>query len=109
MLEIIEGKLVVQNRKKVDLIQDLKKRGYHAIHKAGTVDAEDGDENDTQNSSGNNHGYDYLMSMPIWSLTMEKVNSKKLKLGSSLTFRKEDKRIRNKIPNRTNHTRSMEN
>jgi DNA topoisomerase-2 len=66
--EIIDGKLKVQNRKKVDIVQDLKKRGYHAILKSGVV--EDEEEADT---TGNNHGYDYLMSMPIWSLTMEKV------------------------------------
>ena len=71
--EIIEGKLIVQNRKKVDLIQDLKKRGYHPIYKSGSVEAEEGDRDSAENSAGNNHGYDYLMSMPIWSLTMEKV------------------------------------
>lgn len=70
--EIIDGKLRVQNRKKVDLIQDLKKRGYHAILKSGVVESEAGDEE--ADTNGNNHGYDYLMSMPIWSLTMEKVS-----------------------------------
>lgn len=59
---------MVQNRKKIELIQDLKKRGYQALVKAGLVETEEGEETSTQN-----HGYDYLMSMPIWSLTMEKV------------------------------------
>lgn len=71
--EIIEGKLIVQNRKKVDLIQDLKKRGYHAILKSGIIETGDEDEDADDSSAENNHGYDYLMSMPIWSLTMEKV------------------------------------
>jgi DNA topoisomerase-2 len=67
--EIIQGKLVVQNRKKVDILQELKQRGYDPIFKKGS-NSEENVESDSVQGSG---GYDYLLSMPIWNLTMEKV------------------------------------
>lgn len=62
--EIIEGQLIVQNRKKALILVDLKSRGYDPVHKPGAQADEDGEV------AG---GYDYLLSMPIWNLTMEKV------------------------------------
>jgi DNA topoisomerase-2 len=69
--EIIAGKLIVQNRKKVDLIQDLKSRGYDPMYK----NKKDEPSEEEEESDKSDHGYDYLMSMPIWSLTMEKVQA----------------------------------
>ncbi|KAJ3160651.1 DNA topoisomerase 2 [Geranomyces michiganensis] len=73
--EIIEGKLVVQNKKKVVLLQELKARKYLPIYKgkgAGPENEEDAADDDS--SSGvQAGGYDYLLSMPIWNLTVEKV------------------------------------
>ncbi|KAI9366079.1 DNA topoisomerase [Zopfochytrium polystomum] len=93
ILEIIEGKLRVQNRKKVELLQELQDRGYAPMPKtaskgkrAGTTpDAEEEREENDDNDSltkgklkpETSGGYDYLLSMPIWSLTMEKVNQLK--------------------------------
>ncbi|KAI8924994.1 DNA topoisomerase [Entophlyctis helioformis] len=83
--EIIEGRLVVQNRKKKDLLKELHDRKYKSIPKkraglgsAGApggdaADAADDDEAAGGGSGGADHGYDYLLSMPIWNLTMEKV------------------------------------
>jgi DNA topoisomerase-2 len=75
IIEIIEGKLRVQNRKKVDILADLRAKGYKSFPKNEKADAtatetaneEDDVENDTD------HGYDYLLSMSIWSLSVEKV------------------------------------
>ena len=69
--EIISGDLVVQNKKKKDLMSELKKRGYATMknqkieEKIGEIDEEDEEE-----EVG---GYDYLLGMAIWSLTWEKV------------------------------------
>jgi DNA topoisomerase-2 len=67
VLEIIEGKLIVQNRKKVDIIADLLKRGYAKDAKA--ADSVNGDEEVDTSSKD----FDYLLGMPIYSLTREKV------------------------------------
>ena len=74
--EIINGSLVVSNRKKADLLSILKKSNYAQFFKNGSkvegkLDIElDEDDND---ALGGESGYDYLLSMAIWSLTMEKV------------------------------------
>ncbi|KND03704.1 DNA topoisomerase 2 [Spizellomyces punctatus DAOM BR117] len=73
--EIIQGELVVQNKKRDALLQELRHRKYVPIHnkkEKPDVDEEAEDEEEsTKESKG--HGYDYLLSMPIWNLTMEKV------------------------------------
>ncbi|KAJ8331328.1 DNA topoisomerase 2 [Batrachochytrium dendrobatidis] len=80
--EIITGKLVVQNRKRVDLLKELVTRKYKLIPKKkagseatngseGSDDANDGDESVQDDDP--RQGYDYLLSMPIWNLTWEKV------------------------------------
>ncbi|KAJ3273863.1 DNA topoisomerase 2 [Terramyces sp. JEL0728] len=69
VLEIIDGKLIVQNRKKADLLAELRAKKYDPIFRKGSNVSEE----DEDNSSG--HGYDYLLSMPIWNLTMEKVQA----------------------------------
>lgn len=75
--EIVSGKLVVQKRKKVDLLAELKDRKYDPIFKKnanGSMVTEVEDDEETV-AGGSDHGYDYLLSMPIWSLTYEKVCS----------------------------------
>jgi DNA topoisomerase-2 len=84
--EIIQGRLVVQNRKRADILDELRRRGYKALtkHKKGEKPNEaDGDENENagaddvnaQTSPGDTTAtnYDYLLSMAIWSLTTERV------------------------------------
>lgn len=77
--EIIKGELVVQNKKKDVILQELRQRKYVPIYKkAEKFDAGAGDneEEGDEASNGKDHGYDYLLSMPIWNLTMEKVRSR---------------------------------
>ncbi|KAJ2783551.1 DNA topoisomerase 2, partial [Coemansia interrupta] len=73
VLEIIQKKLVVNNRKRADLINELRQRDYTPMPKtakaavAGDPDSEQAAE--TEDASD----YDYLLTMPIWNLTQEKV------------------------------------
>jgi DNA topoisomerase-2 len=77
IMEVIEGTLVVSNRKKADLLQDLSSRGYKCFYtlKAPTVVGEGGEVDTAEDASPTSldKGYDYLLSMKIWSLTKEKV------------------------------------
>ncbi|KAJ3018448.1 DNA topoisomerase 2-beta [Thoreauomyces humboldtii] len=98
VLEVIDGTIVAHNRKRVDIVKQLRSRKFSPIAKnvpddgpnpvlnttlappaAGAVVVEtvDGtvsgaDDEDRREDTGV-HGYDYLLSMPIWNLTMEKV------------------------------------
>jgi DNA topoisomerase-2 len=65
--EIIQGKLKISNRKRADIIQELSKSGFSTFGKG----VDDGYSTDEDNVS--TKGYDYLLSMPLWNLTMEKV------------------------------------
>eukprot|EP00850_Spirogloea_muscicola_P007013 SM000034S12767 [mRNA] locus=s34:580239:590114:+ [translate_table: standard] len=87
ILAVVQGTLIVSNRRKADLLAQLQAAGFaplstgksKRVMQAGDVDAEedqDGDEDMAQPSasaSGVAVGYDYLLSMPLWSLTLEKV------------------------------------
>ena len=78
MGEIISGKLVVQNRKKIDLIRDLKAKGYDLNIKGRFVSPKDAASKEDEEDSdfvNDGRGYEYLMSLSIWSLTMEKVQA----------------------------------
>ena len=68
--EVCDGKLVVSNRKKVALLEDLQHRGYELFDKNDT--AEDADEDEDVSTSTLSKGYEYLLGMKIWSLTYEK-------------------------------------
>ncbi len=89
ILEKIEGKIKVENLKKIDLIKLLSDRGYQSdpvrkwketitkekgyLHDGGSAaQSEDahGVENDNDNQSSLD--YNYLLSMPLWNLTLEK-------------------------------------
>jgi len=106
----IDGSLVLQNRKRYELLQTLEKDGYECFdgdaHKkfkiggsgrksksAGEENANDSDDDYSLASitSGTSQqmqevelvkGYDYLLSMRLWSLTKEKVDQLKLHLKS---------------------------
>ena len=74
--EIISGKLVVQNKKRADIVAELRRRNYAPMRK--NESSEEGNSNinvdEEEELQDNDHGYDYLLSMPIWNLTWEKVN-----------------------------------
>ncbi|KAJ4270323.1 DNA topoisomerase 2 [Fusarium torreyae] len=77
--EIIDGELTVGKKKKTVLVQELRERDYEAFPRGGdkkkTADEEDDEEDqDVEGDSDNGaRDYDYLLSMPIWSLTAERL------------------------------------
>lgn len=98
IMSVINGSLVVSNRKKVELFNNLKQMGFKqftvsnkaaasggASARGGNNDDEDDDNmsvnslDSTSNVLSEIHamdkGYDYLLSMKIWSLTQERVQA----------------------------------
>lgn len=75
ILMVIRGELVVEKRKKVELVAELKSKGFKTqnqiLSKSGTKEA-------TENTEEKG-GFDYLLGMPIWSLTWERVEDMKRK------------------------------
>lgn len=78
IMEKIEGKVIVENKAKKELIQALVRRGYdsdpvkawkEAQHK-GKDDLLDAEEEEEETGSGPD--FNYLLSMPLWNLTKEK-------------------------------------
>lgn len=91
--ELCRGDLVASNRKRTDLLTDLKTRGYDLFPKdlkSGTTHeqvetgGDEGAEEDTPKDDTVTtelaKGYEYLLGMKIWSLTFEKA----ARLGSEL-------------------------
>ncbi|POM71086.1 DNA topoisomerase 2, partial [Phytophthora palmivora] len=84
VLAVVEGKLIVNNRKKQDLLEELIAEGYDQIapklkKKTDNEDSNESDEEDT-NIADASRGYDYLLSMKIWSLTKERVDKLRAEL-----------------------------
>ncbi|KAG6827634.1 hypothetical protein H0H87_004289 [Tephrocybe sp. NHM501043] len=98
---IVDKQLVVSNRKKSDIIQDLRKHDFRPFPKVSSAkkgdkgadvqdeeddEEEDEDDEDDKASSvhtkgkgkgkteGDSTDYDYLLGMAIWSLTKEKIS-----------------------------------
>jgi DNA gyrase/topoisomerase IV, subunit A len=76
---IVNKELVVSNRKKADIVEELRQKKFRPFPKAAKakaagetedVEANDDDEAET---TGTSTDYDYLLGMAIWSLTKEKV------------------------------------
>mmetsp|Transcript_6300 Transcript_6300/g.15115 ORF Transcript_6300/g.15115 Transcript_6300/m.15115 type:complete len:1236 (-) Transcript_6300:176-3883(-) len=74
ILLVVKGELKVSNRKRVELVEDLKARGFKTIQEIFPKEkAEVPGEAKT--------GYDYLLGMPIWSLTYERVEELKRQMN----------------------------
>ncbi|KAI0391663.1 DNA topoisomerase [Xylariaceae sp. FL0594] len=83
--EIMDNELVVSRKKKTVIVAELRERKYEAFVKsiaAKTKSEEDDDEEQAnQEESAEDlaadesvRGYDYLLSMPIWSFTQERLD-----------------------------------
>lgn len=76
ILMVINGKLKVAKRKKIELLAELKRLKFSPMPKKGRrafdtdSDAGSDDDQEEQEVKG---AYDYLLSMPLWSLTAERV------------------------------------
>ncbi|KAG7397458.1 DNA topoisomerase 2-beta [Phytophthora boehmeriae] len=91
VLAVVEGKLTVNNRKRKDLLEELIAEGYDQIlpktgKKRSDNSTEANDSDDEDNAADAGKGYDYLLSMKIWSLTKERVD----KLRAELQDREQD-------------------
>lgn len=54
IMQVLEEKIIIARRLKSELISELKEKGF-------------------EEDSNNNGGYDYLLGMPLWFLTAEKI------------------------------------
>lgn len=81
--EIMDGKLVVSRKKKQIIVAELRDKKYEAFPKGQDAkktkseddeegNAEEGNEDLETDTAAND--YDYLLSMPIWSLTQERLD-----------------------------------
>ncbi|KAI3399653.1 hypothetical protein diail_6001 [Diaporthe ilicicola] len=91
--EIIEGKLVVSRKKRAILVEELRDRKYEAFPRGESVrkarntdeemDQDDDEDNDDLTSNEPGAGdYDYLLSMPIYSLTAERLERLKKQIAA---------------------------
>lgn len=101
---IIDGQLVISKKKKALLISELKEKGFKAFPKvadavkAGETEQvveEEGEEEANVEVASN--AYDYLLGMPIWSLTQERVEKllrqigdKEIEIDDLIKLSKED-------------------
>lgn len=93
VLAVVQGKLVVHNRKRKDLLAELQSEGYYCMPKKKQPPrpaASESDEEDEASTGGADNdetagvpadqadlatGFDYLLSQKIWALTMERVHA----------------------------------
>ena len=78
---IVNKELVVSNRKKADIVVELRKKDFRPFPKvakakaAGETEGAEEDEDADVSTSNTSTDFDYLLGMAIWSLTKEKVRS----------------------------------
>uniref|UniRef100_A0A8C2SVS6 DNA topoisomerase 2 n=1 Tax=Coturnix japonica TaxID=93934 RepID=A0A8C2SVS6_COTJA len=77
ILEKIDGKIVIENKPKKELIQVLIQRGYEsdpvkAWKELQNKEEEEGDESDQEPAAATGPDFNYLLNMPLWYLTKEK-------------------------------------
>ncbi|PGH23606.1 DNA topoisomerase 2 [Polytolypa hystricis UAMH7299] len=102
---IIDGKLVIAKKRKADLVPELKEKGFKPFPKvsdaakAGEITpvAEDEEEEELENEVLGLDVYDYLLGMPLWSLTKEKldkldrqIGDKEMEIDELIKLSKED-------------------
>jgi len=85
---VIEEKLKVKNRKREQLIEDLRKNNFRTFYEiTDGDDLEDQEEGDNQEPGAQKKkkrsgGWDYLLGMPLWSLTKERVQDLQKQLAT---------------------------
>ena len=85
---IIDGKLVVSKKKKTALVAELKAKNFKTFEKHVEAIKEgelepivEENEEAEENAKIGASGYDYLLGMPIWSLTQERVEKLMRQIG----------------------------
>jgi DNA topoisomerase II len=73
---IVAKELSVSNRKKADIVSELREKKFRPFPKVAKAKAagetEEVVEDDEEEQTGADSDYDYLLGMAIWSLTKEK-------------------------------------
>jgi DNA topoisomerase II len=77
---IVDKEIIVANRKKSDIMAELRKKNFSPFPKVSKAKAageteEVAGEDDEEATTPGTTDYDYLLGMPIWSLTKEKVRT----------------------------------
>lgn len=72
---IVDKQLSVSNRKKADIVAELRKKEFRPFPKVSKAkdSGETEDVVEEEEDQGSDSDYDYLLGMAIWSLTKEKV------------------------------------
>ena len=74
---VIAREIILGNRRKKDLVAELREKNFDEIvesSKAATEEQGDEEESDEETVNNRLNGYDYLLSMRLWSLTKEKID-----------------------------------
>jgi len=85
ILAVVDGELIINKKKKAELVNELKKKGFYTktdldnIFKEPKLSSseESVEESDESGMAVPSKEYDYLLSMPLWTLTYEKVEQLK--------------------------------
>jgi len=83
ILMVIKGEIIVSNRKRKELVDDLKKKGFKTFDQIFKKTAEEEVAEGVDGKDGANNekaGYNYLLGLPLWSLTWERVEDLKKQL-----------------------------
>ncbi|XP_065507105.1 DNA topoisomerase 2-alpha [Caloenas nicobarica] len=80
ILEKIDGKIVIENKPKKELIQVLIQRGYESdpvkawkeLQNKEEEEEEEQDGSDKESAAATGPDFNYLLNMPLWYLTKEK-------------------------------------
>ena len=70
---IVNKELVISNRKKVDIVADLRRHEFHPFPKTSANTGGEKEPAEEDEEEGTQADFDYLLGMPIWNLTKEKV------------------------------------
>eukprot|EP00804_Cyclotella_cryptica_P008042 CCRYP_004548-RA/>CCRYP_004548-RA protein AED:0.12 eAED:0.22 QI:0/0.6/0/1/1/1/6/0/1916 len=85
--EVCKGDLIVSNRKRAELLADLKEKGYDLFPKEEKKTDEDDEDSEGEGEKEDAtddelaKGYEYLLGMKIWSLTFEKAEELRMELA----------------------------
>ncbi|KAL1925022.1 uncharacterized protein VTP21DRAFT_4676 [Calcarisporiella thermophila] len=73
ILMVIQGKLIIANRKEADVVADLRAHKFDPVHASNEQGEEEEGEDEGEQKKSRDHGYNYLLSMQMRSMTIERV------------------------------------
>lgn len=86
IIEVVEETLIIRNKKRIKIVQELKARGYKKNSQFPNIlstkmqvlpkkqeEEEEEPNNNQEQGVDESKQYNYLLTMPLWNLTYEKV------------------------------------